>query len=160
MKVKGEIGGDADACTALRQPPLTRESAIDDSGRARPARSIRNNAFVAFHEYPNHALHQTNDWMAEIYERWTAAHGVIIVTPVYWYQSPSALKLMIGVQGRLDRYIGYYEPYATSHEALDRREAVQEEARNVARVVAHAVGELRAGRLSAKQRKLPRPRPK
>ena len=21
--------------------------------------------------YPNHALNQTNDWMAEIYERWT-----------------------------------------------------------------------------------------
>ena len=45
--------------------------------------------------YPNHALHQTNDWMAEIYERWVAAHGVIVVTPVYWYQAPSTLKLMI-----------------------------------------------------------------
>ena len=38
--------------------------------------------------YPNHALGQTNDWMAEIYERWVAAHGVMIVTPVYWYQAP------------------------------------------------------------------------
>lgn len=45
--------------------------------------------------YPNHGLNQTNDWMAEIYERWTAAHAVVIVTPVYWYQSPSPLKLMI-----------------------------------------------------------------
>src|SRR5213075_2455744 len=45
--------------------------------------------------YPNHALGQTNDWMAEIYERWTAAHGIVIVTPVYWYQVPSVLKLMI-----------------------------------------------------------------
>jgi multimeric flavodoxin WrbA len=45
--------------------------------------------------YPNHALGQTNDWMNEIYERWTAAHGVLIVTPVYWYQAPSGLKLMI-----------------------------------------------------------------
>ena len=35
--------------------------------------------------YPNHAFGQTNDWMAEIYERWTAAHGVLIVTPVHWY---------------------------------------------------------------------------
>jgi hypothetical protein len=26
--------------------------------------------------YPNHAQRQTNDWMAEIYERWTAAHAV------------------------------------------------------------------------------------
>jgi multimeric flavodoxin WrbA len=183
--------------------------------------------------YPNHALNQTNDWMAEIYERWTSAHAVIIVSPVYWYQSPSPLKLMIdrlvcadggnadptstsgknagkakeleiagwnypqhlagrvfgvivhgdvaGIEGsrralsdwldwmgfidagavaRLDRYIGYYEPYATSHEALDRDEAVQEEVRNVARAVAKAVVELRAGRLSALQPELSRPRPK
>jgi hypothetical protein len=34
--------------------------------------------------YPNHALGQTSDWMAEIYERWTAAHGVVIFTPVHW----------------------------------------------------------------------------
>ena len=33
--------------------------------------------------------------MNEIYPRWAAAHGIIIVTPVYWYQVPSALKLMI-----------------------------------------------------------------
>lgn len=39
--------------------------------------------------YPHHSLNQIHDWMAEIYERWTAAHGVLIVTPVYWYQSPS-----------------------------------------------------------------------
>lgn len=45
--------------------------------------------------YPNHAQRQTNDWMAEIYEKWVAAHGVIILTPVYWYQTPSTLKLMI-----------------------------------------------------------------
>jgi len=183
--------------------------------------------------YPNHALNQTNDWMAEIYERWTAAHAVLIVSPVYWYQSPSPLKLMIdrlvcadggnpdptstsgkhvakakdlemagwdypqhlagrayglvvhgdvagiegsrralsdwldwmgfidaGAQARLDRYIGYYEPYATSHDALDRDQALQEEARNVARAVAKAVVELRSGRLQAVQPKLTRPRPK
>lgn len=183
--------------------------------------------------YPNHALRQTNDWMAEIYERWTAAHAVIILTPVYWYQSPSPLKLMIdrlvcadggnpdptatggkdpskakalemagwdypkhlagrvyglvvhgdvagiegsrralsdwldwmgfidaGTQARLDRYIGYYEPYATSHEALDKDKAVKEEVRNVARAVAKAVSELRSGRLQASQPVLSRPRPK
>jgi multimeric flavodoxin WrbA len=183
--------------------------------------------------YPNHALRQTNDWMAEIYERWTAAHAVIILTPVYWYQSPSPLKLMIdrlvcadggnpdptstlgkkaskakelemagwdypkhlagrvyglivhgdvagiegsrrslsdwldwmgfidaGAQARLDRYIGYYEPYATSHEALDKDTAVQEEVQNVARAVVKAVAELRAGRLQASQPVLSRPRPK
>ena len=183
--------------------------------------------------YPNHGLNQTNDWMNEIYERWTAAHGVILISPVYWYQSPSPLKLMIdrlvcadggnpdptstsgknpakakeiemagwdypqhlagrvyglivhgdvaGVEGsrrglsdwldwmgfidagfasRLDRYIGYFEPYATSHETLDQDTAVQEESRNVARAVASAVGNLRAGRLEALQPKLRKPRPK
>jgi len=183
--------------------------------------------------YPNHSLNQTNDWMAEIYERWVAAHAVIIVTPVYWYQSPSPLKLMIdrlvcadggnpdptltsgknagkakavemagwdypqhlagrayglvvhgdvagiegsrrglsdwldwmgfidaGAQSRLDRYIGYFEPYATSHDALDKDEKVQEEVRNVARAVAKTVVELRAGRLQEVQPKLSRPRPK
>ncbi len=63
-----------------------------------------------------------------------------------------------GAQARLDRYIGYYEPYATSHD--DRDEPVQEEARNVARAVAKAVVELRAGRLQAVQPMLSRPRPK
>ena len=138
--------------------------------------------------YPNHAMGQVNDWMNELYPRWVAAHGVLIVTPVYWYQAPSVLKLMMdrlvcadggnpdpttthgkkpeeakrlelagwdyprhlanrpfpvvvhgdaegadvlrrsltdwlldmdlvqaGNSAVLDRYIGYYEPYATSH---------------------------------------------
>ena len=45
--------------------------------------------------YPNHALGQVNDWMNEIYPKWVAAHGVMIVCPVNWYQAPSSLKLMI-----------------------------------------------------------------
>jgi multimeric flavodoxin WrbA len=45
--------------------------------------------------YPNHAERQTGDWMADIYEKWVSAHGVIILTPTYWYQAPSVLKLMI-----------------------------------------------------------------
>lgn len=45
--------------------------------------------------YPNHALGQTDDWMAEIYPRWTAAHGVFLLCPVHWYQAPASLKLMI-----------------------------------------------------------------
>jgi multimeric flavodoxin WrbA len=183
--------------------------------------------------YPNHALDQAVDWMAEIYALWGAAHGVILLAPTYWYQSPSALKLMIdrlvcadggnpdlssthgkkvaeakaieekgwdypkhlagrtygvvvhgdvagvesqrralcdwldwmglvdaGAAARLDRYIGYYEPYFNSHEALDRDTGVQEEVRNVARAVATAVGELRAGRLSHPGSSLKAPRPK
>jgi multimeric flavodoxin WrbA len=183
--------------------------------------------------YPNHELSQVNDWMAEIYEKWTAAHGVLLVTPTHWYSTSSPLKLMMdrlvcadggnpdptstngkdpkkakelemagwpypqhlagrtygvivhgdvaGIEGarhvlcdwldwmglidagptsRLDRYIGYYEPYATSHAALDRDEAVQQEVRNAARALLQAVADLRAGKLSAPGRDLARPRPK
>jgi multimeric flavodoxin WrbA len=45
--------------------------------------------------YPNHALGQLQDWMNDIYPMWTAAHGIMIVCPVNWYQTPSVLKLMI-----------------------------------------------------------------
>ena len=183
--------------------------------------------------YPNYAERQTNDWMNEIYEQWVSAHGIILVTPVYWYEAPSALKLMMdrlvcadggnpdpsstqgkdaekakalelkgwpypkhlagrvygvfvhgdvaGIEGtrralsdwldwmglidagtasRTDRYIGYYESYAESHEALDRDEPVQEEARNVAHAVAKAVAALRAGTLQNHSAGLPQPRPK
>jgi multimeric flavodoxin WrbA len=183
--------------------------------------------------YPNHALGQSNDWMAEIYERWVAAHGVLLLTPTYWYQAPSPLKLMIdrlvcadggnpdptrtdgkdaevakdlelagwpypkhlagrvfgvvvhgdvagiesvrralcdwlawmglvdaGEKSRLDRFIGYYAPYATSHTELDRDHAVQDEVRNVARAVAHAVGLLRQNRPPRPDERLEAPRPK
>ena len=65
-----------------------------------------------------------------------------------------------GSQARLDRYVGYYEPYATSHDVLDDDKPVQAEVRNVARAVANAVAELRAGTLSQPDRGLSRPRPK
>jgi hypothetical protein len=65
-----------------------------------------------------------------------------------------------GHHSHLDRYIGYYEPYATSHKALDKDEDVQEEVRNVARSVANAVALLREGKLSNPGAKLRAPRPK
>jgi multimeric flavodoxin WrbA len=45
--------------------------------------------------YPNHSLGQVQDWMNEIYPLWVAAHGIMIVTPVNWYQVSSPLKLMM-----------------------------------------------------------------
>lgn len=45
--------------------------------------------------YPNHSLNQAHDWMNDIYPMWVRAHGIMIITPVYWHQAPSALKLMI-----------------------------------------------------------------
>jgi multimeric flavodoxin WrbA len=45
--------------------------------------------------YPNHALAQNPDWMNDIYPRWVAAHGVMIVAPVQWHMAPSPLKAMM-----------------------------------------------------------------
>jgi hypothetical protein len=59
----------------------------------------------------------------------------------------------------LDRYIGYYEPYATSHEALDRDRNVQEEVRNVARSLAKTIRQIRSGRREPDEG-LEDPRPK
>jgi hypothetical protein len=52
-----------------------------------------------------------------------------------------------GHRARLDRYIGYYEPYATSHESLDRDHAIQEETRQVAPAVTQVTRAMRAGEL-------------
>ena len=65
-----------------------------------------------------------------------------------------------GAQARLDRFIGYYEPYATSHETLDTDLPMQAEVRNVASAVANAVQQLRAGTLSQPDKGLTRARPK
>ncbi len=65
-----------------------------------------------------------------------------------------------GAAAKLDRYIGYYEPYFNSHDALDKDKAVQEEARNVARAVVQAVKQLRAGALTQPDRKVKWPRVK
>ena len=42
--------------------------------------------------YPNYALGQTQDWMNEIYPMWVAAHGIMIITPVNWYQVSSPIS--------------------------------------------------------------------
>jgi hypothetical protein len=60
----------------------------------------------------------------------------------------------------LGRYIGYSEPYATSHDSLDADEAVQEEVRNAARTLLQAVKAQRAGKLIEAGEGLKEPRPK
>jgi hypothetical protein len=65
-----------------------------------------------------------------------------------------------GEPSQLDRFIGYYEPYASSHDALDGDAAVQEETRNVARAVARVSQALRKGQLKSELADLPKPRPK
>jgi multimeric flavodoxin WrbA len=183
--------------------------------------------------YPNHGQGQVDDWMNEIYPRFAAAHGVMIVAPVNWYQAPSALKSMIdrlvcadggnpdptttdgkdpvlakaielrgwdypkhlagrafsvvvhgdaagaenlrrmlvdwltdlellpaGPQPGLDRYVGYYEPYATSHDALDADRDLWKEVENRARTLAETVVAIRAGTYVRPDEGLKDPRPK
>jgi multimeric flavodoxin WrbA len=73
--------------------------------------------------YPNHSLNQENDWMNEIYERWVLAHGIVILTPIYWYQAPAVLKLMI------DRLVcadgGNPDPTSTHGKKADEAKALE-----------------------------------
>jgi multimeric flavodoxin WrbA len=183
--------------------------------------------------YPNHSLGQVNDWMAEIYPKWSAAHGVMIITPVNWYQAPGPLKQMMdrlvcadggnpdptstsgkdaekakdlemrgwpyprhlagrlfsvvahgdtagaetlrriltdwlsdiglisaGHKAEIGAYVGYYRPYATSHDDLDRDTDFQEEVRNAARTLVEGVKLLRSGKLPQPGAGLREPRPK
>lgn len=184
--------------------------------------------------YPNYSLGQTQDWMNDIYPMWVRADGVLIVTPVNWYQVSSPLKLMMdrlvcadggnpdptlthgkkavafakevelkgwdypqhlkgrlfavivhgdvegaepvrrsvadwlrfmglepaGLKAQLDRYIGYWEPYATSHEALDRDLAMQGEVRDAAATLAEGVVAKREGHWVSPGAGLARPRRK
>jgi multimeric flavodoxin WrbA len=182
--------------------------------------------------YPNHSLGQVTDWMSELYPRWVAAHGIMIVTPVYWYQAPSVLKLMMdrlvcadggnpdpstthgkkaheakaielkgwdyprhlggrsysvlvhgdsagteslrrclsdwlndmhmvqaGADSCVDRYIDYFGPYATSHDAFDADTDLHEEARNAARALITQITARRRGQ-AAPDEFLKDPRPK
>ena len=52
-----------------------------------------------------------------------------------------------GPTAELDRYIGYWKPYATSHAELDADTHIQEEVRNAARTLLRAVQEQRSGKL-------------
>jgi multimeric flavodoxin WrbA len=184
--------------------------------------------------YPNHSLNQVNDWMPEIYERWVKAHGVLIITPVHWYQAPSGLKLMIDrlvcadggnpdptsthgktaeeakkielkgwdypkhlkdrafalyvhgdyggaetlrrsledwltdlglfaadAEGIKDRYIGYMKPYASSHDDLDKDEAVFKEIDNLCTALLQKVAEIRNHpEIIAAKDRIEDPRPK
>jgi multimeric flavodoxin WrbA len=60
----------------------------------------------------------------------------------------------------LDGYVGYMEPYATSHEALDKDEDFQEATRNAARALACAVKLSRAGKYRRPDDELHDPNPK
>ncbi|QIO33432.1 flavodoxin family protein [Bradyrhizobium sp. 1(2017)] len=62
--------------------------------------------------------------------------------------------------GELDGYVGYMEPYATSHRALDEDDEFQEEVVNAARALGNAVRLARSGRLEEPGAGLADPNPK
>ena len=73
----------------------------------------------------------------------------------------TSMKLIsAGALAEVDRYIGYYQPYATSHAALDADQAIHDEARNAARTLLQAAKARRAGRLDLFGVELREPRPK
>jgi multimeric flavodoxin WrbA len=88
----GEMGFDVDVLDLSR---LTSEF----GKQIHPCKSCVSTSMALCHWpcscYPNYSLGQTDDWMNEIYPLWVAAHGILIVTPVNWYQAPTALKAMI-----------------------------------------------------------------
>lgn len=65
-----------------------------------------------------------------------------------------------GARGEVDGYIGYYEPYATSHQALDRDDDYREEVRNAAITLRDAVVAWRSGKMIEAGAQLREPRPK
>ena len=65
-----------------------------------------------------------------------------------------------GHKSQIAAMLGYMEPYATSHEALDRDTALQEEVRNAARALVHGVKLARRGELKQPDEGLVAPRKK
>jgi hypothetical protein len=68
---------------------------------------------------------------------------------------------LLPVEGAaLDRMVGYFEPYATSHAALDRDEALRREIDNVASALHRRTLEVRARQATRADDGLDDPRPK
>jgi hypothetical protein len=65
-----------------------------------------------------------------------------------------------GRGAEVDGYLGYMEPYATSHQALDQDEAFQQEIINAARALGNAVRLQSAGKLEDPEQGLVEPNPK
>ena len=60
----------------------------------------------------------------------------------------------------VDGYIGYMEPYATSHQALDQDEDFQQQTRNAARVLGNVINLSRAGKYQRPDEDIEDPNPK
>jgi hypothetical protein len=65
-----------------------------------------------------------------------------------------------GNAAELDRYVGYWKPYATSHDELDADTAIQEEVRIVAQTLIAAIAAQRSGQLADAKPAIAPPRQK
>jgi len=65
-----------------------------------------------------------------------------------------------GMQAAIGTYIGYYEPYATSHQALDADRDLFTEVGNAAQALAKMIGQIRSGKFRAPDAGLRNPRQK
>lgn len=65
-----------------------------------------------------------------------------------------------GRDAELERYIGYWKPYAASHEELDTDEAFRDEVRIVAQTLLNAVEQCRHGAAAERLPPIPEPRQK
>jgi len=65
-----------------------------------------------------------------------------------------------GISATVGSYVGYYKPYATSHDELDKEKGFQEEVQNAARSLVQAVKLLRRGELKLPDASLTDPRQK
>ena len=65
-----------------------------------------------------------------------------------------------GRTSQADGYVGYMEPYATSHQALDEDRDFQDEVLNAARALGNAVKLARAGKFENPAEGLAEPNPK
>ena len=65
-----------------------------------------------------------------------------------------------GASAELDRYIGYWKPYATNHPDFEADTAVQDEVRNAARTLVEAVRAKLSGQLVTAGERLKEPRAK
>ena len=89
---------------------------------------------------------------------WVAVHGVMIVTPVSWYQAPSGLKAV------MDRLVcadgGNPDPTTTQGKDPAMAKEIELEVRNAARSLVQAVRLMRSGKLAQPDARLADVRPK
>ena len=87
------------------------------------------------------------------------AEGVIEVKRALFDWLTSMDRESVGATAELSRYLGYWKPYATSHEGLDRDLSLQDEVKVAAQTLA-AVKAKRAGSAKSAAAKIRMPRQK